>query len=157
MVVADAGVDVVVAAGGRERFGEGVVGGRGSGAVGQGPVRPLVVVGRGELVEQGLQVGDGGGLVGLGAPPVLHRLLEPLHLAAGRGVVGASVLLRHVPASQLGFQGIAPALAAGQAGGEHQPVVGQGGRGGAVGGDRGPEGVPGDRSGDAGQADTCRA
>ena len=64
-VVADAGVGVVVAAGGREGFGEGVVGGRRGGAVGQGPVRPLVVVGRGELVEQGLQVGDGGGLVGL--------------------------------------------------------------------------------------------
>ena len=36
----------------------------GGGAVGQGPVRPLVVGGRGELVEQGLGVGDGGGLVG---------------------------------------------------------------------------------------------
>jgi hypothetical protein len=33
-VVADAGVGVVVAAGGREGFGEGVVGGRGGGTVG---------------------------------------------------------------------------------------------------------------------------
>jgi hypothetical protein len=98
-VVADAGVRVVVAAGGGEGFGEGVVGGCGGGAVGQGPVWPLVVVDRGELVEQGLQVGDGGGLVGLRAQPVLHRLLEPLHLAAGRGVVGGGVLLGHVQAA----------------------------------------------------------
>jgi hypothetical protein len=40
-------------------------------------------------------------------------------------VVGAGVLLRHVQALQLGFEGVAPALAAGQAGGEHHPVVGQ--------------------------------
>jgi hypothetical protein len=61
-------------------------------------VRPLVVVGRGELVEQGLQVGDGGGLVGLGAQPVLRRLGEPLHLAAGRGVVNTIVLSVRVDA-----------------------------------------------------------
>jgi hypothetical protein len=71
-VVADAAVGVVVAAGGREGLGEGVVGGGGGGAGGQGPVRPLVVVDGGELVEQGLQLGEGGGLDGLGGEPLLE-------------------------------------------------------------------------------------
>src|SRR5512133_3981416 len=46
-----------------------------------------------EPVEQGLQVPDRGGLVGLGAQPGLHGLLEAFDLAAGGGVVRAGVLL----------------------------------------------------------------
>jgi len=49
------------------------------------------------------------------------------------------VLLRDVQAAQLGFEGVAAALAAGQAGGEHHAVVGEGGGWDAVGGDRGKE------------------
>ena len=56
--------------------------------MGQGPVGPLVVVDGGELVEQGLQLGQGGGLDGLSGEPLVEGLLEALHLAAGRGVVG---------------------------------------------------------------------
>jgi hypothetical protein len=106
-----------------------------------------MVVDRGELVEQGLQLDQGAGLDGLGGQPLLEGLLEPLHLAAGGGVVGAGVLLRHVQAAQLGLEGVAAALAAGQAGGEHHPVVGQGGRWGGVGGDRGAERRQDDRGG----------
>jgi len=35
-------------------------------------VRPLVVVDAGEGVQEGLELGDGGGLGGLGAEPVLE-------------------------------------------------------------------------------------
>jgi hypothetical protein len=66
-VVADAGVGVGVAAAGGQCLGPGGVDGRWGGAVWQGPVRALVVVGVGEAVDQGLQVGDGGRLGGLGA------------------------------------------------------------------------------------------
>jgi hypothetical protein len=58
---------------------------------------------------------------------------------------------------QLGLQGVPAALAAGQAGGEHHLVVGQGGGWDAVGGDRGAERRQDDRAGDRGVADRCRA
>jgi hypothetical protein len=105
-------------------------------------VRPLLVGDGGELVEQGLQLGEGGGLDGLGGEPLGEGLLEALHLAAGGGVVRAGVLLRHAKVAQLGLQGVAAAGAAGQAGGEHHGVVGQGGGWDAVGGDRGAERRP---------------
>jgi hypothetical protein len=41
-------------------------------------VGPLGVVDAGEGVEQGLELGEGGGLSGLGAEPILHGLLEAL-------------------------------------------------------------------------------
>ncbi len=63
----------------------------------------------GEGVEQGLELGDGGGLVGLGGEPLLHGLLEPFDLAAGGGVVGAGVLLDHAEAAQLGLEAVAAA------------------------------------------------
>jgi hypothetical protein len=44
----------------------GGVDGGGGGPVGQGSVRPLIVVDHGEGIEEGLQPGDGGGLAGLG-------------------------------------------------------------------------------------------
>ena len=53
----------------------------------QGPVGPSPVVLLGEGVRQGLEVGDGGGLVGLGAQPLLHGLLESFDLVLGLGAV----------------------------------------------------------------------
>ena len=57
------GVAGAVAGGG---FGPGRVGGGGGGPVRQGPVRPLVVVDAGEGIEEGLELGEGGGLGRLG-------------------------------------------------------------------------------------------
>jgi hypothetical protein len=53
----------------------------------------LLVVLVGDGVEQCLQRGDRGGLLRLGAEPLLQGLLEPFDLAAGGGVAGAGVLL----------------------------------------------------------------
>jgi hypothetical protein len=66
-------------------------------------VRTVVVVGVGEAVDEGLQVGEGGRLVGLGARPPFHRLLETFDFPAGGGVVRAGVLLGDVQAVQFGF------------------------------------------------------
>src|ERR687883_62426 len=55
-----------------------------------------------------------GGLVRLGAQPVLHGLLETFDLAAGGGVVRAGVLLPDAQASQLGLQLRAAAFPAGE-------------------------------------------
>jgi hypothetical protein len=65
----------------------------------QGPMRTPLVVLDGEGVQQGLEFGDGGRLVGLGAQPFLHGLLEPFDLALGLGVPGAAVLLVHAEAA----------------------------------------------------------
>jgi hypothetical protein len=75
-------------------------------------------------------------------------LLEPFDLAAGGGVVGPGVLLVHVEPAKLVFEGIAAAFAAGVAGGEHRPVVGQGGRRDPMGGNGSAEAGEHDRSGD---------
>src|SRR5262245_64113843 len=64
-VVADAPVGVVGAVAG-VGFGAGLVGGGGGDAPGQGAVGTLVVVELDEGVAEGLELGDGGGLVGLG-------------------------------------------------------------------------------------------
>jgi hypothetical protein len=85
-------------------------------------VGPLGVVVGGELVEEGLPLCDGAGLVGLGGEPLLEGLLEAFDLAAGGGVVGAGVLLGHAKAPEFGLQGVAAALAAGQAAGEDLAV-----------------------------------
>jgi hypothetical protein len=87
----------------------------------------------GEPVDEGLELGEGGRLLGLGGTPLLHGLLEPLDFAAGAGVVGAGVLLDDAEAAELGLEAVATAgavqAAAGQAGGEHHAVVGKrGGR-----------------------------
>ena len=60
-VGADAVVGVSVAAAGGG-FGPGGAGGGGGGPAGQGPVRPAGVVLAGEGVEQGLELGEVGGL-----------------------------------------------------------------------------------------------
>jgi hypothetical protein len=46
-----------------------------------------------EAVQERLELGDRAWLDGLGAEPLLHRLLEPLGLPTGGGVAGSGVLL----------------------------------------------------------------
>ena len=76
LVVANPVVGVGAAVAG-DGFGPGEIGGGGGGLLGQGPVRPLVVIGAGEGVQENLQLGDGGGLGVLGAEPFLGGLLKP--------------------------------------------------------------------------------
>ena len=78
----------------------------------EGSVRAAVVVLLAERLEEGLELGDGGRLVGLGAEPFLHRLLESLGFAAGGGVAGSGVLLGDVESLQLCLEGGAATLAA---------------------------------------------
>ena len=56
----------------------------------------MVVVVVDEGVEQGLQLGDGGRLVGLGAEPFFQGLLEAFDFALGVWMVGLAVLLGDV-------------------------------------------------------------
>jgi hypothetical protein len=95
-VSADPVVGVGAAVAARSGFGQRGVDGGGRCAVRQGPVRAVVVVGLDELIEQGLQLGEGGGLSGLGADPLLEGLLEPFDFALGLRMVGLAVLLRDV-------------------------------------------------------------
>ena len=97
--------------------------------MGQRAVRAAVVVLVDEGIEKVLQLGDGGGLDGLGAEPLLQGLLESLDLAAGGGVVGSGVLLDHVEPSEFVLEGVASAAAAGEADGVDHAVVGEGGGG----------------------------
>jgi hypothetical protein len=64
-------------------------------------VRAPCVVDACEDVELGLELGEGGGLAGLGAEPLLHGLLEAFRLALGLGVVRLAVLLLDAKAAQL--------------------------------------------------------
>ncbi len=121
LVVADAVVGVGAAVAG-SGFGPGAIGGGGGGLLGQGPVRAFGVVGAGERVEQGLELGGRGGLRVLGAEPFLGRLLEPLDLALGLWMVRLAVFLGDAEAAELGFQAVAAALAAGEPGGEDHPL-----------------------------------
>jgi hypothetical protein len=93
LVGADAvvGLGVAVAGGG---FRPGGVGSCRGLAAGQRAVRPLVVVGGGELAGQCLQLGDGGGLAGLGGEPFLEGLLESFCFALDLGVVRLPVFCR---------------------------------------------------------------
>jgi hypothetical protein len=85
-------------------------------------VRAAGVVDARGCAGQGLELGQGGGLGGLGAEPVLHGLLEPLDLALGLGVARLAVLLPDAEAPKLVFQGVAAAPATGRAGGEDHAV-----------------------------------
>ena len=67
----------------------------------QGPVWPVLVVGVDERVEPGLQLGQGGGLGGLAAEPLLQGLLEAFDLPAGGGVVGSGCRASDFVAGQL--------------------------------------------------------
>ena len=99
LVVADAVVGVCAAVGARGGLGERCVDGGGRRVVRQGPVRPAGVVDLDELIGQGLQLGEGGGLSGLGAESFLEGLLESFDLALGLRVVRLAVLLRDVALS----------------------------------------------------------
>ena len=90
-------------------------------------MRAVGVVDAGEGVQQGLEPGEGGGLVRLGAEPVLHRLLEAFDLALGQGVVRLAVFLLDAEAAQFVLEGVAAASSAREAGGEDHAVVGEGG------------------------------
>jgi hypothetical protein len=87
-VASDAGVRVGVAVGGGLGLGQAVVADRRGGSARQGPVRSALVVLGDECVQQGLQLGEGGGLDGLGDQPLLEGLLEAFDLAAGSGLSG---------------------------------------------------------------------
>jgi hypothetical protein len=123
------GADAVVGVGGavaRDGLRAGCVGGGGGGAFRERAVRALLVVDDCEGAEQGLKVGECGGLVWLGAEPVLHGLLERLDFPLGLGVVRLAVLLPDAETAQLVLEAVAAAAPAGQAGGEDHAVVGQG-------------------------------
>ena len=77
----------------------------------QGAVRPLVVVDTGKGVQEGLELGEGGGMGGPGAEPVFEGLLKPLDFALGLGVVRAPVFLPDSQAAQVGFQAVAATTA----------------------------------------------
>ena len=115
-------------------------------------MRSPVVVFVAELVEERLEIGEGARLEGLGAQPFLHRLLEPLGLAAGGRVVWSGVLLDDVAAAEFGFEGVLAALAAvaGQSDGVDHAVVGERGCGVSVQVSGLGEGGQHDRGGDPG-------
>ena len=77
-VGADPVVDLAGPVGARAGLGAGGVGSSWGGSVRQRAVRAPVVVFVAESVEQHLELGDRGGLDGLGAQPLLEGLLEPL-------------------------------------------------------------------------------
>lgn len=115
----------------------------------QGSVRAAVVVFGDELIELGLQLGDGGG-AGLGGEPFLQCLVEAFDFPAGGGVVGGGVDLLDAQAVQFGFEGVAAAFSSGEAGGEDHAVVGEGGGGDAMAGNGVAEFSQDDGAGDAG-------
>jgi len=90
--LADAvGADAVVGVGAAVAggcLGAGRVGGGGRGVAGQGLVRALVVVVAGEGVEEGLELGEVGGLGALGGEPLLEGLLESFDFALSLGWLG---------------------------------------------------------------------
>lgn len=127
-VVPDPRVTVCVSStSGRGGFRQRQVAGCGGCVVRQGAVRAAVVVFLDELIQQRLQVLDGGWLMLLGLEPVLHRLLEPFDLALGLGVRGGAVLLHDVAGAQFRFEGVAASSApvAGVLDSEDHAVVGQ--------------------------------
>ena len=142
---AELGVGLLLAGGG---FGSCGVRDGWCGAVWQRAVWPLVVVDVNESVELGLQLGEG--VRGrLSAEPFLHRLLESFDFAASGWVVGTGVLLQDAVFDEFVLEGVAGRAApVGEAGGEHQTVVGQGGEGDPVFGDGCSEGVEDGWAGD---------
>jgi hypothetical protein len=111
-------------------------------------VGSVVVVDVDEGVELVLEFGEGA-RAGLGAQPFLHRELETFDFAAGGWVVGSGVLLVDAELDEFVLEGVAGGSpAVGEAGGEHQTVVGQGRERDPVVGDRGAERGNHDWSGD---------
>jgi len=75
-------------------------------------VGPVVVVLATELVDQGLELGEGGGLDGLAGEPVLQGLLESFDLALGLRVVAAPVLLPDAEGGEFVLERVASPAAA---------------------------------------------
>jgi hypothetical protein len=75
-------------------------------------VRALGVVVAGEGVEEGLELGEAGGLGCLGGEPVLEGLPESFDFALSLGVIRLAVLLGDAQAAQFVFEGVAAAAAA---------------------------------------------
>src|SRR3954452_2470628 len=72
---------------------------------------------------------------GLPGEPLLQGLVQALDFPAGLGVVRAGVLLLDTEAGEFGLEAVAggpAAAAAGEPGRDHEPVVGEHGRGEAV-------------------------
>jgi hypothetical protein len=90
-------------------FGAAGAGGGGCGALRQGPVRPLVVVDGGEVLEEGLELRECRGPGGLGSEPGFEGLPEPFDLALGLWVAGPAVFLLDTEAAQFGFEAVAAA------------------------------------------------
>lgn len=80
-----------------------------------------------EGIDEGLELGDPGGLVGLLAEPFLHGLLEAFDLAAGGGVGWSGVLLDHVQLPEFALEGVASVASAGKSCRVDHAVIGQGG------------------------------
>jgi len=118
------------------------------GSVGQGAVGAAVVVFVDEGVELGLEFGDGGG-AGLAGEPFFEGLVEAFDFPAGGGVVRGGVDVVDAEAVEFGFEGVASAFAAGEAGGEDHAVVGECGVGDAMAGSGFGEFGDDDGAGDA--------
>ena len=86
---------------------------------------------------------------GVGGEPAFEGLVEAFDFAAGGRVVRPGVLLDDAEAVEKVFEAVAATLAAGEAGGEDHPVVGQRGGRDAVGFEGFGERVDDDRAGDA--------
>jgi hypothetical protein len=151
VAVGAVGADAVVSVSGPvagDGFGACGAGSRRGGPVRQGLVRPAGAVLADEGAREGREPGEGGGLGGLGGEPFLEGLLESPGFALGLGVVWLPVLLGDAEAAELGFEGVAAALAAGQAGGEDHAVAGECRGRGPAGGHGGAEGGQDDGAGD---------
>jgi hypothetical protein len=83
-------VPVAAAVGARAGLRAGLVGRGRGGSVRQGAVRPMVVVGLDEGLDECVQVLERGRLGGLSGEPLLQGLLEALDLPAGGGWGGSS-------------------------------------------------------------------
>src|SRR4051794_11897912 len=82
-----------------------------------------VVVALDEDVEQCLELGDSGGLCGVGAQPLFEGLVGAFDLPAGGGVIGSRVLLADTECSKFGLEAVAAPASAGEARGEDHAVV----------------------------------
>lgn len=104
-----------------------------------------------ELVDEVLQLGEGGGLGRLGAEPFLEGLLETFDFPLGLRVVGVPVLLGDVAAVEFVFEAVSSSFVfgRGEADGVDHAVVGEGRGGVAVLARRCPEAVEHEGCGDA--------
>jgi hypothetical protein len=118
--------------------------------VGQGSVRPLVVVDGGELVEQGLQVGDGGGWTGWAASHFLRVCWKRSTLPQVVGWLGLAFFCATCRCRSSASRALRPPRPPARRVVNTIPLSVRVDAGGAVGGGGGAEGVADDRAGDRG-------